>query len=353
MSSQKECVGNQGEAFVFYVPYRECIDSIDEISNGYWDWINQFVSRNGLKWTGPFSWTLQSYLILKNHGMNVQLAYEFPSDGIVITHTDFLKGANTEFSESYIIEIKPDRNMFDLRSNALIVQNKLDPILKSTLSWLFPAHFVYYWPQPDMLKRELTRGTTFENIVFSGNIVESMFDAEGFQDRCKQLGLEWTTHSREKWNDFSNVDCIVAVRGTGGNTAVIKPATKLYNAWLAGVPAILSPDEAFMDLRRSDDDFLIAQSEDEAIAALKMLRDHPPLRERMIRNGLERSVEFTDSSLAEQWSEIFENQILPSYIKWNGSKLRRVWHLKVKWRLVVTLRKCVKRIKKVKRSYQG
>ena len=48
-----------------------------------------------------------------------------------------------------------------------------------------------------------------------------------------------TTDTGSSWSDFSQVDLVVAIRPPHPRLHSPKPATKLVNAWIAGVPAVL------------------------------------------------------------------------------------------------------------------
>lgn len=75
-----------------------------------------------------------------------------------------------------------------------------------------------------------------------------------WQEQLKALGLNWhvvTTSSR--WHDYSDVDVVLAARAFGRpNSYAWKPATKLYNAWHAGVPAIFSGESSLLAERQSN-----------------------------------------------------------------------------------------------------
>jgi hypothetical protein len=47
------------------------------------------------------------------------------------------------------------------------------------------------------------------------------------------------------WHDYSTDDLVLAVRDLTEKDALVKPASKLVNAWIAGVPALLGPEPAF------------------------------------------------------------------------------------------------------------
>ena len=93
------------------------------------------------------------------------------------------------------------------------------------------------------------------------------------------------------------------------NGFTAKPATKLYNAWFAGVPAILPNEYAYRQLRKSELDYIeIKQPEDAANAILK-LKNNPDLYRAMVENGLKRSNEFAREKIVAQWVDLLQRKI--------------------------------------------
>src|SRR5690606_2673975 len=122
----------------------------------------------------------------------------------------------------------------------------------------------------------------------------------------------------ERWHDYRDVDVVVAVRPAGAARSAdahialqMKPATKLYNAWTAGVPAVLSPDVAFLELRESPLDFLEATDAGEVLDALARLKASPDLRRAMMEHGGHRAKSFTIDCIAARWMQIIQEQIVP------------------------------------------
>jgi hypothetical protein len=66
------------------------------------------------------------------------------------------------------------------------------------------------------------------------------------------------------------------------NTYANKGAIKLINTWHAGVSAILTPESGFLAERKTDLDFLIIHSQEEAIQAIDRLKNEPKLYGSMI-----------------------------------------------------------------------
>jgi hypothetical protein len=169
-----------------------------------------------------------------------------------------------------------------------------------------------------------------------GNPEQSINIAELTQ-AISNTGLKFTVSPRCRWHDYSHADVIVAVRPRekrskhedplGISSQYRKPATKLYNAWLAGVPAILSPDIAYEDLRQTELDYLPAQNISEVLEALGRLKSDAMLRNAMIENGSFRGEAFKANKISEQWIEMLTTEIVPRYLAWLQSSARRRWFL--------------------------
>ncbi|MGB3511923.1 MAG: hypothetical protein WBA93_22330 [Microcoleaceae cyanobacterium] len=94
----------------------------------------------------------------------------------------------------------------------------------------------------------------------------------------------WNT---SQWNDYTNLDVIVAARSFDYNNHYPnKGSIKLINAWHSGVPAILTPELGFMAERKTDLDFIIIRSSQEALGAICRLKKNPELYQKMVDNGL-------------------------------------------------------------------
>ena len=115
------------------------------------------------------------------------------------------------------------------------------------------------------------------------------------------------------WNDYSNVDVILAVRPTNlidsNRQYSSKPATKLYNSWLAGTPAILGREYAFRELRRSELDYIELSEPQDAKEQILRLKNDPELYSKMVKNGLERASDFSNDVILEKWVDFLYKKI--------------------------------------------
>ncbi|HWW86655.1 MAG TPA: glycosyltransferase [Vicinamibacterales bacterium] len=329
----------------FYVPSTELVDAVPPSISQYWAWIDEVARTLPAKLAndegdctrvGPYNWTVQTFIYLRDAGFPCELSASVPEEGIIITHGDFLPRSFAPSARQFLVEIKPDRELQCRFANFVIVQNRHDPIRYGLRRLLVPAAFVHFWPQPGLLGREESRADTFENVCFIGNSEEFLPGVEVLAAEIRKLGLHWRMVPREHWHDYRQVDAVVAVRPRPARWSRRrnedpssdpnrKPASKLLNAWRAGVPAVLSPDIAFGDLRRSELDYLEARDVPEIILRLKRLKDDAALRRSMAANGTRRAADYTAEHNARAWQNLIQREIGPRFASWVRSPWRRKW----------------------------
>jgi hypothetical protein len=323
----------------FYIPSQELIENVPATVQEYWGWIDGFIKRSPVRrargglcrFSGPYTWTVQTFIYLRASGWPCELTASLPEEGIIIAHSDLWEKCFKPSLRQFVVEIKPDRALQCIFANFIIVQNRHDPVCKGIKRLLINSAFINNWPQPALLPRDSNRNDRFENICFMGNPEQFLAEADDLEREIRKLGLNWTMMPREKWHDYSEVDAIVAVRppdsfrkGVSVNlSSDRKPATRLINTWLAGVPAVLSPDTAFEDIRESELDYLRAKEVPQIIEQLKRLMNDAMLRRAMVENGRKRAVEYTPERNVRRWSEIIQGQIMPEYLAWRKSPLKR------------------------------
>lgn len=109
---------------------------------------------------------------------------------------------------------------------------------------------------------------------------------------------------------------MLAVRSFSSNRYDHKPASKLFNAWKAGVPAILGCESAFQAERKGDLDYVEVSSMETLIQAITDLRNDDPLRQAIARNGKTRAKEVEPSRITEKWIDFLVNEATPAYHQW-------------------------------------
>ncbi len=122
--------------------------------------------------------------------------------------------------------------------------------------------------------------------------------------------------SADQWHDYSNVDAVIAIRDFSRARQLHKPATKLYNAWLAQVPFIGGNDSAYRSDGRPGVDYLIAQSPEQVLEHLRKLKEDPAFRAHLIQNGFESGKKFNRSATLERWKSLIQETLPGLAFQW-------------------------------------
>lgn len=260
---------------------------------------------------GIYCWTLQTYLHLKASGFPCQLVGSLPNEGIVLAHRDSFPYSLRPGAKVLMVCMKADQNPHPY-AQLHLVQNPQEVLL------LRDSYHIPLWPQPGLIPRDPARGDRFETIAYFGltfNMAKEFKDPS-WQKQLEALGLHWQVVRRDRWYDYSDVDAVIAVRSFSRQDYTWKPATKLYNAWHAGVPAFVGGDSAFRAEYKSELDYIEVNSVDELIVALKCLRDDPARRQAMAENGRVRAMETKPEQLVARWSNFLTEVAVPTYEQW-------------------------------------
>jgi hypothetical protein len=304
--------------FYFYFPYTHLgITDLPADANSYWQWLSDQHSISPMQGGGCI-WTLQTYLQLHDQGFPCQLVSDIPHEGIIITHRDYLSDSWQPNSKSLLVCLRADVDRHPY-AQLHVVQNPYQARAKKSTE-LWESYFIPHWPQPGIIPRDATRGEKFENVTFLGNEINLVpaFRHQSWYDQLENLGLKFHKKlNHGEWHDYRNIDVVLAVRSMGKKSEWYgKPASKLYNAWHSGVPAILGYESAFRAERRSELDYLEATSFEEVIQALSLLKNDQELRNQMVENGWRRSKETQTEEMINTWKNFLVNHAVPAYKNW-------------------------------------
>ena len=326
----------------FYVPQRHWPANLPEDPDLFWQW----QAARGKSNLGIYDIPLQAYLHLKKTGFPCELVSTLPDRGIVFAHRFWFHDHQQPGSKLLMVCIRGDRPRHPY-AQLHIVQNPCQEKTQGFLTY-WESYYIPHWRQSGLIHRETSRGDRFENIAYFGydvNLVPEM-KAPEWSHQLEAIGLNWHVIDQPSlWHDYSYVDAVVAMRCFGNKVDFSwKPATKLYQAWAAKVPAILGYESGFRAERKNELDYLEATSTDEIIAALKRLQDNPELRRAMIENGLVRAAETNPQQLINRWRKFITDIAVPTYERWcNASDLSRQNFLKRRY-LAVKFNKIQERL---------
>lgn len=165
-----------------------------------------------------------------------------------------------------------------------------------------------HWPQPGLIPRDPARGDRLETIAYFGSdqYEPHFVKTDAFQEALRQRKVSFVNRFQGTWHDYEGVDAVLAIRDCPSVVLATKPASKLVNAWKAGVPALLGPEPAYQELRVSPLDFLETGSAEAVLDSIDRLRQEPGLYRRMAEQGAKRAEAFQNDALIEQWIDLLE-----------------------------------------------
>ncbi|MCM8781782.1 MAG: hypothetical protein NC828_01860 [Candidatus Omnitrophica bacterium] len=290
-----------------------------ETIHDYWRWLDTIDFSSYPLFYSVYDLVLQTYLYLKTIGFPCELVKEMPAEGIIIGHRYCFPDNLYPRPKTLVICILADKRTPHDRglhpyAQIHVVQNPYEEKI------ICSSVYIPIWPQPNLIPRDINRGNKFENIAYMGQRGELAAELQdpAWSKKIRFLGLNWYILGEKiKWNDYSYIDAVVAVRSfTNKHKYSWKPASKLVNAWRAGVPAILGVESAYQAERRSELDYIEVKSTDEIIAALTQLRGDKVLYRAMIENGRSRSQEFNIDKILERWKFFLTEVASAAYEGW-------------------------------------
>ncbi len=166
---------------------------------------------------------------------------------------------------------------------------------------------------PEFDSRAIRRGwnvlKTFASLVRARTLRQNLATVAGKNGFKDELGLNFIVCGADRWHDYREADCVVAMRGFGRSAYLHKPGTKLYNAWLAGVPFIGGMDSAYAADGKPGRDFLQVSKRDELFAHLRQLRERPELRQQLVAAGRAAASNFSFQATLARWQRLLGDTV--------------------------------------------
>jgi hypothetical protein len=177
--------------------------------------------------------------------------------------------------------------------------------------------FLPHWPQPGLVARDSARGERVARVAYFGRTgaLPAWLSEPSFIAALQEQGVALEIRDRA-WHDYHDVDLVLACRDERPSMLVLKPATKLVNAWLAGVPALLADEPAFRALRESELDYVAASGPEDVLAAVRRLQVDSERYRGMIANGRRRAAAYSNAAVTARWMNLLTGEILPDYRSW-------------------------------------
>ena len=257
---------------------------------------------------GRNSWIAQTFLRLRDplaaRGWKVTTGPTFVPGTVSIVHRDDANRFATDAATSFLLVVRADRAPVHACDLA---------ICQNGLSLMPHERFIPLWPQPGLRPRDTSRGTRLEKLAYLGRTgsMPKWFGEEAFHAALARLGVRFEVREQD-WHRCEEVDAVLASRVEAAAVLDTKPATKIYNGWLAGIPVLAAPEPAYREARRRALDFLEVRDSADVIRAVRLLHDHPDVYAAMVANGRVRASEYGIEATRARWLSLFDDEIGPA-----------------------------------------
>jgi hypothetical protein len=282
--------------------------------------------------SGPDCWVIKTYDKLQHSGCtsDIKLVSEIPDTGITIFHKGLFPKGLRPSKKQYFVCIQADYGRYRF-AQYHIHQNPAGPrnfgfskrAFVEDLIFPFTGNsFMPHWNQDDIIPRDSVRGTHFENIVFMG--LEKNFPQEltkgNFINRLNEMGLKLKLITDDSsWSDYSEADCVLAIRDLNAEPHYNKPSSKIINALLAGVPVVAGHESSALYLKRRHHVAIeCVQDEDALIRAIIKIRSAYSDALEGVKESNKKLDCYHDKSIITQWVELFE-ELRKCYHRWSGA----------------------------------
>ena len=265
--------------------------------------------------SGVDVWIAQTYLRLRGPlraaGIEARFGDRFLPGALCIAHRDDLNKFTSGAQRAFVVAVRADRPPVCI-GERVIVQNNVSPDTQR-------RRFLPLWPQPGLLPRDPHRGDRLERMAYFGRegALPLWFREPRFVDALAQCGVRFEIR-HDAWHDYRDVDLVLAYRLESPSMLGVKPATKLANAWLAGVPALLGDEPAYRALRRSELDYVPIASAGDAINGVHALKSDASRYRAMVENGSRRGREFSVDATTERWLDFLLKDAIPAHTAWQA-----------------------------------
>ena len=266
---------------------------------------------------GPASWTIQTCLQLQHRGFRCDLVSEVPESGIVLSRRAHIPDRVAQSRLHFWVCMLADRPYPHPHVQFHVLQNP-----RQRLRFCQPFAYLPHWPQSGPVPRDPARGLTIRNVRFFGEwySLAPALQAPEFSGWCAANGYNFSGMSRDRWHDFSECDIAIAIRSLGSASwHHDKPATKLFNAWLANVPVIAGQESAFRTEGRRGLNYLEAGNLGDVQQSLLRLRWSTDTYLALVEAGRQAAAGVTFDAIAQKWATLLGQTIIPAATSWRST----------------------------------
>jgi hypothetical protein len=292
--------------------------------------------------SGLDCWILKTFWKLKEYksDLNIHLVNYIPDEGIIIFHKGFFPKDIMPSNTQLFVCVQADYGrhqyaQYHIAQNPLGVSNfnfSKRSFLEEKLFSFTKSYFIAHWNQNDIIKRNSSRGESFKNVCFYGidqNFPQKLLEPS-FKEKLKKEGIDLKIITdSDQWNDYSETDCVLAIRDFENKPHYNKPFSKIINSYLAGVPVIAGNESSSLYLKNGlGIGISIVTNPDECFNAIKQVKENYLSSLKRIIIDKDKLKEFQDEAILLSWDKLLR-EMQHNYQLWlNSSSLAKNIYIK-------------------------
>ncbi|MFM9825418.1 hypothetical protein [Flavobacterium sp.] len=292
--------------------------------------------------SGLDCWILKTFWKLKEYksDLNIHLVNYIPDEGIIIFHKGFFPKDIMPSNTQLFVCVQADYGrhqyaQYHIAQNPFGVSNfnfSKRSFFEEKLFSFTKSYFIAHWNQNDIIKRNSSRGESFKNVCFYGidqNFPQKLLEPS-FKEKLNKEGIDLKIITdSDQWNDYSETDCVLAIRDFENKPHYNKPFSKIINSYLAGVPVIAGNESSSLYLKNGlGIGISIVTNPDECFNAIKQVKENYLSSLKRIIIDKVKLKEFQDEAIVLSWDKLLR-EMQQNYQLWrNSSSLAKYIYIK-------------------------
>ena len=247
------------------------------------------------RFDGQWVWSYRTFLELRKRGLPVSLTTQ-PRRGIVtIGHVNTWRECCKSLPMDVpIIACEADRRRLT-RYCINIVQSPTGR-----------GSYVPHWPEPWIKPRAIDE-PHIKRVAYFGETKGETQIHKQLSLKLQAIGVEYQVRDRDRWRNYSDIDAVVALRYNWKVRGAFKPPSKLYNAILARVPLIATPEPAYVDFDPEQSMWRAACNVSEAVSIVEQLNSDPAQYNEMLRRMRQIDADDLSDGISKRYEDVIRH----------------------------------------------
>ena len=111
---------------------------------------------------------------------------------------------------------------------------------------------------------------------------------------------------------------LVAIRSFDRDPHVGKPPSKLFSAWIAGIPLVAGYDSAYSAIGLPGVDYIRVSAPDQLLGELSRLVSDPRYYHSFVHAGNAKAPGISHDAIAKLWLSCFDQRVAPAFEAWKA-----------------------------------